>query len=48
MFQAMPWLYFDGKLFLQKYLQQKQRRITHEQLCDDKVSNKADLGYKIY
>jgi hypothetical protein len=37
MFQAMLWLYFDGKLFQQKYNEAKRTRATQEQLCEDKV-----------
>ena len=48
LFQAMPWHYFDGKLFQQKYIQRKRTSVSYEQLCDDKVSSKVDLGHKIY
>jgi hypothetical protein len=33
----MPWLYFDGKLFQQKYNEAKWMRATQERLCEDKV-----------
>jgi hypothetical protein len=46
----MPWLYFDGKLFQQKYMdvQQTQMPVRYEQLCEGKVSSKAAIGHKIY
>ncbi|XP_021923344.1 constitutive coactivator of peroxisome proliferator-activated receptor gamma-like isoform X1 [Zootermopsis nevadensis] len=34
--EAMPWLYFDGKLFQQKYNEAKRKRATQEKLCEDK------------
>ena len=48
LFQAMPWHYFDGKLFQQKYTQRARTSVSYEQLCDDKVSSKVVLGHKIY
>jgi hypothetical protein len=52
LFQAMPWHYFDGKLFQQKYIERTlMKSVTHKEfkeLCDDKVSSKVELGHKIY
>ena len=36
----MPWHYFDGKLFQEKYVQRTFKSVTSEQLCNDKVSIK--------
>lgn len=35
--KAMPWHYFDGKLFQQKYVQQTRTSVRLAQLCDDKA-----------